>query len=411
MKATLLVLAIVFGAALPVEAASAQTNDKVLYDFKGSTDGGRPYAGVISANGTLYGTASYGGASGNGAVFSLNPATGAEATVYSFRGGNAADGSAPDDSLINLGGTLYGTTLGGGSANCMETCGTVFSVNIKTGAEKVLHAFRGGSDGAGPQANLINVGGVLYGTSDYGGGSANCTLGCGTVFSINPKTGAETVVYSFQGGPDGATPVAGLINVGGILYGTTLLGGNTAQCYGGCGTVFSVNPATGAERILHTFQGGSDGNSPEAGLINVGGKLYGTTQEGGTSSNCTAGCGTVFSFNPGTGVWKIVYSFKGPANDGGWPYSALININGTLYGTTYYGGALNRGTVYSLNPNTGSEAVLYSFQPGNVSGDGASPTAGLINLAGTLYGTTLNGGNAGCGRNNPGCGMVFSILP
>jgi len=116
-------------------------------------------------------------------------------------------------------------------------CGTVFSVSPKTGAEKVIYSFLGGTDGKDPDANLLDLNGTLYGTTYNGGGDRSCEFGCGTVFSVNPKTGTETVFHSFGRGRDGTKPSAGLIDVNGMLYSTTEEGG----AYGG-GTVFSIAP-------------------------------------------------------------------------------------------------------------------------------------------------------------------------
>jgi uncharacterized repeat protein (TIGR03803 family) len=146
------------------------------------------------------------------------------------------DGAHPAASLINVKGTLYGTTYGGGAKNA----GTVFSITT-TGKEKVLHSFSGGrSDGAYPYASLINVNGTLYGTTTKGGSRCGSNLGCGTVFSVT-TTGTEKVVHSFRGGTGGADPLASLINVNGTLYGTTYTGGSSCS-HSGCGTVFALTP-------------------------------------------------------------------------------------------------------------------------------------------------------------------------
>ena len=225
---------------------------------------------------------------------------------------------------------------------------------------KVLHSFGGSADASNPYAGLLNVEGTLYGTTAYGGAN-----GDGTVFSITPS-GTETVLYSFKGGPgDGEYPFASLINVNGTLYGTTSQGGAYCSSTGGCGTVFSITPS-GTETVLHSFGGSGDGNGPLAGLINVKGKLYGTTMEGGAN-----GDGTVFSIAP-SGKESVRYSFKGGSGDGEFPLAGLINVKGKLYGTTVYGGASDNGTVFSITPS-GRETVLYSFKG---SGDGATPICG-----------------------------------
>ena len=231
---------------------------------------------------------------------------------------------------------------------------------------------------------LVDVSGTLYGTTEYGGGG-NCSEGCGTVFSLDPASGAEKVVYAFDG-THGQYPYAGLINIKGTLYGTTELGAGTGCGGYGCGTVFSVNPATGVETVVHSFaDNGSDGNEPIASLLNVKGTLYGTTVFGGAH-----GAGTVFSVSPKTGDEGVLYSFGNGSNDGENPYAAVIYTKGTLYGTTYYGGTNGNGSIFSYGLKTKAYSSVYSF--GNYP-DGKNPYASLRNLKGTLFGTTENGGS------------------
>jgi uncharacterized repeat protein (TIGR03803 family) len=364
------------------EGADAATLT-TLYSFcsqASCADGELPYAGLISVSGKLYGTTAYGGAENDGTVFSIAPQRG-ETVLHSF-GRPASDGEVPYAGLIKAGGELYGTTIGGGQQNS----GTVFSIT-RQGHEKVLHSFGSAAgDGENPQAGLIDVAGTLYGTTS-GGGTHD---GRGTVFSITLQ-GHEKVLHSFGGVTgDGQYPYAGLINVGGTLYGTTYGGGAFES-----GTVFSITPE-GAETVLYSFRTtAGDGYAPHAGLINVGGTLYGTTVFGGAD-----GDGTVFSITR-RGHAKVLYSFGSAAGDGEGPEAPLINVDGTLYGTTFSGGAYDGGTVFSVTL-PGASSVLYSFDP--YDSDGVGPYAGLINVDGTLYGTTVSGGaNAE--------GTVFSFTP
>ena len=374
-------------ATLPARAAT----ETVVYAFQGGSDGANPLAGLINVGGTLYGTTNSGGAncapSGVcGTVFSVTPA-GAEAVVHSF--GGSGDGAFPSAGLIEMGGKLFGTTEYGGTGNCTSGCGTVFMMT-KTGTEKTLYSFQDGSDGAHPTAGLTNVGGNLYGTTSVGGAN-----GWGTVFTITP-TGTEKLLYAFKGAPDAGTPEGSLIEVGGVLYGTTAYGGKSTKCrfHGRCGTVFSVTPA-GTESVVYSFQGGGDGTYPYAGLIAMRGMLYGTTEYGGLDNG-----GTVFSVTP-SGTETVMHSFQG-GSDGLYPVASLINVDGALYGTTYAGGGgAGFGTVFKIT-KTGLESVLYSFPAGM---DGYDPAAGLINVGGSLYGTTQYGG----GTNN--AGIVFSVKP
>ena len=300
----------------------------------------------------------------------------------------------PAAGLINVSGTLYGTTEAGGSGCGHSGCGTVFSITT-TGSEKPLYSFHGRSDGHSPAASFLDVNDTLYGTAFNGGGGCGHRAGCGTVYSMS-TAGNEQVLYCFCGGAYTAGwPDASLIKVKGTLYGTTRWGGAT-----GAGAVFSVTPG-GKYTLLHSFGSGYDGVEPEASLIDVNGTLYGTTTGGG-SGCASGGCGTVFPITT-TGKENVLYSFAG-GSDAAVPYAGLIDVNGTLYGTTDYGGANDVGTVFSITTD-GTEKVLYSFGGGS---DGARPLASLTSVNGALYGTTFSGGISGCDVSS-GCGTVFSV--
>ncbi|HEX3430445.1 MAG TPA: choice-of-anchor tandem repeat GloVer-containing protein [Rhizomicrobium sp.] len=354
------------GCALHSSVAEA-ASEQVLWTFGNGSDGANPYGGVIDvggALGTVYGMTSSGGIYHYGTLFSLNLASDTETILRSFRDGR--DGYEPYASVIRVDRTLYGA-LGGGA----HGEGTLSSFDEKTGAETILHAFNG-KDGHGPRY-LINVNGTLYGTTIWGG-----TYNDGTLFSYNLQTGTATVLYSFGNGADGINPYCTLINVNGTLFGTTLAGGAN-----GLGAVFSFDPQTNTETVPWSFGNGTDGQTPHAGLVNVNGTLYGTTYYGGAN-----GAGTVFSFNPSSNAEAVAWSF-GNGTDGQNPSASLTNVNGTLFGTTYAGGAYGYGTVFSFMPNSEAETVLWSFGNGT---DGRYPTSRLISVNGTLYGTTTAGG-------------------
>ena len=406
----------------PAAADAAQT-EKVLHAFAGAPDGFYSFAGLINVNGTLYGTTRDGGLYEGGTVFAIDPGTGTEAVLYSFCSQDlCTDCSGPVASLVDVKGTLYGTTEFGGS-NCkggyVPGCGTVFSVNPKTGAAAVIYSFcsqEDCADGELPMAGLIDVNGTLYGTTEFGGSNCPANSGCGTVFSIDPKTGTETVLHSFGSGADGKYPEAGLTDVNGTLYGTTDDGGGSnTNCYYGCGTVFSLDPATGAETVVYslcTQQNCTDGQYPLAGVVDVKGALYGTTYGGGTNCTEEGDCGTVFALDPKTGVETVLHSF-GAGTDGYQPLASLVDVKGILYGTTEFGGSNTKcdygsscGTVFSVDPATGAETVVYSFCSRKNCTDGNAPQAPLIDVKGTLYGTTQFGSNTSC---DYGCGTVFAI--
>lgn len=264
-----------------------------------------------------------------------------------------------------------------------------------TSSYRVLYSFPGHpKDGFEPRAGLLNVNGALYGTT-RGDNRRTCdsNFGCGTVFSLTTG-GVERVLHTFDKGTDGRGPVAGLIDVDGTLYGATAYGGAA-----GDGAVFSIT-TSGKERVLHSFAGGSDGATPTAALLDVNGMLYGTTEYGGGGScrvsTKNVGCGTVYAINT-SGAETVLHSFTGGKGDGAYPAASLINVRGALYGTTVLGGKFEYGTVFRIS-TTGEEHVLHNF--GN--GEGDEPAAALLDVNGVLYGTTSSG------SYYPG-GAVFSI--
>jgi uncharacterized repeat protein (TIGR03803 family) len=293
--------------------------------------------------------------------------------------------------------------------------------------EIVIHTFTGGTDGAQPNSALTLGGtGLLYGTTVNGGGAAACSSGCGTVFQLSGsgRKWAETVLYAFQGGSDGEQPFNAALALGpdGSLYGETLFGG------AGNGTVFKLSPPSSGgnwtETILYSFQGGKDGAVPESNiLLAADGTLYGTTYQGGTGCGST-GCGTAFSLTPptsGPSPWThaVLYRFRGK-NDGATPIGGVIaGSGGVLYGTTTAGGSAGCGgegcgTVFALTPNIGSngytETILYDFKK-KPEGLSVYNTL-LLDSSGNLYGSTSNGGKGSCGGGPlTGCGTDFELTP
>ncbi|HEX4079983.1 MAG TPA: choice-of-anchor tandem repeat GloVer-containing protein [Rhizomicrobium sp.] len=385
----------------PVLAADARhAKETVVYSFMGGSDGFGPSANLIDVKGTLYSTTQFGGSGSGGTVFALDPSTGAETVLYSFCSQqNCTDGELPSAGLIEVAGALYGTTGLGGTD---PYAGVAFALDPNTGAETVLHSFGSGSDGVGP-IGFIEVKGTLYGTT--GGGGA---YGYGTVFALDPKTGAEQVLHSFGSGEDGRNPQGNLINVKGTLYGLTANGGAGGNVGG---TAFAFDLKTGAETVVYSFcrqPKCTDGWYPTAGMIEVKGNLYGVTQFGGASEFDD---GTIFSLDTTTGAEKVVYSFCGQQNctDGSFPAASLIDVKDALYGTTVSGGGIKCkgdgcGIAFSVDPKTGAEQVLHHFCSAKSCTDGNTPYASLLDIKGTLYGTTAQGG----AYNE---GTVFALKP
>lgn len=210
----------------------------------------------------------------------------------------------------------------------------------------VLYTFQGGKDGAGPYGHLVrdNAGNLYGATFDGGGGcQSEFDYGCGTAYKLAPD-GTETVLRAFgtklRG--DGHFPSSGLVeDKAGNFHGTTDFGGGKKGCGGvGCGTVFILGP-DGTERVLHHFTG-ADGRSPTGLAQDSAGNLYGTSYSEGNDGCGGEGCGLVFKVAP-DGTDTTLYVFQG-GSDGANPDAPLIRDKaGNLYGTTELGGGGNVG--------------------------------------------------------------------
>ncbi len=448
---------VVLLAAVATSAAAQTAALATLHSFQGNpSDGASPRAGVIiGANGSLYGTTYGGGANictapaldGCGAVYELAPpavAGGAwtETLIYSFRG-CCVDATIPTGGLV-LGshGVLYGATDFGGVGNGN---GAVFQLTPPATAgaawtESVLYSVNDDRSHGPAGSLLLGQNGTLYG-ANAGRIEGDHTYGA-AVFALSPPAApggnwTESTLYAFDKPTGGTNPRAGLVANQGALLGTDYYGGSQSCGKIGCGAVFELQPLSTAgprsEVTLYSFTGPPlDGANPTAALtVGRDGVLYGTTLYGGSGALCIArengtvvsGCGAVFQLTPpaapgGTWTETVLYSFTGLNGDGAYPAANLIlGENGSLYGTTQYGGsatsgspctsygATGCGTVFEMMPpttpgGTWTETVLYSFTGAS---DGANPTAPLLlSASGVLYGTTSAGGTAGWGT-------VFSL--
>jgi uncharacterized repeat protein (TIGR03803 family) len=322
----------------------------VLYSFTGGADGGEPYKGVtLDREGNLYGTAVTGGSGscegGCGVVYKLTNSGGTwtQSVIHAFTGGD--DGSGPGARVtVDQSENVYGMTPTGGAYGL----GTIYKIHQAGGAWdfRVIHAFTGGADGgSGSAGRMILRKGRLYGAATTGG-----NYGGGVVFELTQSGVAGwhfRTIYSFQGQPDGSFPYGALLfDRSGNVYGTTYYGGAN-----GIGAVYKLSPRPVGEwdeNVIYSFQNGSDGNSPISNLVfDTVGNLYGTTSEGGLGS------GTIFKLSPiGVGQWTetIVHPFQGPP-DGGFAYNGMVvDRFGNFYGATVHGGKNNDGCVYKFTP-------------------------------------------------------------
>lgn len=359
--------------------------------------------------------------------------SGVEKVLYSFQGG--ADGQYPTSPLVDVGGALYGTTREGGSNHCpldgvhqggVPGCGTIFKLATSRSSwvHSVVYPYPGSAQmGAFPNAGVIYSNGKLYGTTAWGGdkgsGYTFCRedIGCGTLFELDPSSSKYTVLNRFDG-TDGYAVLGGVFDNRGTLYGTAAGSPSEgSQCPAGCGLLYSFKPK-GEETVLHTFDG-SDGNLPYYAPIVLHSTVYGATEFGGNSSTCNnpsgVGCGVIYAMSTNGTGYRVLYNSTGGA-DGGYPTN-VIEVHGTLYGTTEIGGdsscvspsGVGCGTIFSISTRGKGFRVLHQFAGGN---DGVGANSLLADMNGTLYSDTTFGGGTSCrARSIPGCGTVFKIEP
>ncbi|MGA9017839.1 MAG: choice-of-anchor tandem repeat GloVer-containing protein [Candidatus Cybelea sp.] len=374
---------------------------EVLWTFTNGSDGADPRGGVIAdAGGNLYGGASAGAHDDfDGTVFELTPsATGYhERTLVRFKG---PDGDSPSGGLVmDAAGQLFGTTVWGGRYKY----GTAFYVTTQGRVQqRVLWSFGGNSfDGAVPDSGLaIDAHGALYGVTEYGGALGYGTV---FKLTPAGREYRKSTIWKFGTRFDGKYP-DGPLTLGphGVIYGTAGGGGN--GCSNGCGIVFELIPAKSrfSQKILWNFKGGpSDGSSPGSSLsFDSAGDIYGTTYFGGDTSCADGyGCGTIFKLTPSSAAYteKVVWNF-GKGSDGDYPLSSvLIGPHGKLFGTTQQGGSHLGGILYELTRKRRgySERILWNFARGPY---GYDPEGNLI-MDGErrIYGTAYAGGSTGDG--------------
>lgn len=354
---------------------------KTLHQFQGAEEGSAPKAGlVIGSDGLLYGSTRLGAAresfstgttyrlATDGSGFTILHRFEAWATRNSHGDPINTDGAYPDATLIEgSDGDLYGVTTAGGA----NGTGVVFRQSRDGSSFTVLHEFAHtdspasdslvkNDDGAAPEASLLQAtDGYLYGTASTGGPN-----GRGTIFRLHTDGSGFEVVHVFSdltGSPgtnvDGALPLSGLIDgQDGLLYGVANVGGAI-----GYGTIYSLDPNSPDPNpdpsypdlrlvtTIHDFDTKLGAFPVGALLLGLDGKLYGTTQGGGTdtSDNATT-LGTIFVVaRDGTGFARL-FSFDG--KDGSAPNSPLLQIDADSFaGTTPAGGRCSQGTVYRFS--------------------------------------------------------------
>jgi uncharacterized repeat protein (TIGR03803 family) len=377
---------------------------QLVYTFTGAAGKNPNGQLIIDAAGNIYGTTASGGPSGGaGTVFKIS-SSGVVSRLHTFYYDEF--GGAPLGVTLDEQGNIYGTASRGGlphpvcGTGIESGCGLIYKLD-PAGKETILYSFTSLASGWGPFGQLTrDAAGNLYGVTQFGGGNFGRPCGvlgeefCGVAFKVDPS-GNETVLHAFSGRKDGSMPRPQFIlDSSGNVYGVASEGGSfSGVCggYHGCGVVYKVDP-TGKQTILHTFNG-ADGVYPENFIADASGNMYGTTYTGGLY-----GGGTIFQIDA-AGNFSTLYSF----HDLPGPCVGLFrDPSGNFY-------SASGGAVFEVDVS-GALTVLHTFSYEDQA-DGIGPFAGpILDPQGNLWGTTFYGGNSSdytCRAN--GCGVVYEI--
>ncbi len=407
MRSSLKITALLAGATLALAspflapAASADTGVRI----EPNTDGYLPEQSLtLGSDGLFYGVVNLGGQHGYGALFQFDPqGTGDPLFLHSFTGENG-DGANPSGPVTeDEDGNFYGVTEFGGPNHD----GAIYTYTAD-GRYVALYDFSPDNFGFNQSSpyGILPLGALLeYAPNSFAGtvsNGLNDDNGGVFTFTVDPNSAPLPKIidgprfYTFASPSDGAYPAAGLISgPNGLLYGTAEGGGTHSE-----GTVFSFDPSTGVIHSLHSFSGdgstsnNSDGAYPDSPLLNANGNLYGTTSYGGIY-----GIGTIYSIDS-AGTHHTLLDFHG-GNDGAFPTSGLaIGTNGDLWGVTQQLGKDNSGVIFDFgdnHPNPNRYLSYVNTDKANVSYI-YGPSAGLtLGTDGLFYGVTANGGKLNLG--------------
>jgi uncharacterized repeat protein (TIGR03803 family) len=429
---------------------------KVLRTLHGFTEPNSVLGLAVNEEGTIYGTANFGGPLG-GALVGGNPIpalpNGFDTPGTRFRFDrhdglrlipaplpvDGGPGNAAIGLLLDPAGNLVFASAGGGASER----GGVFRQAPASAALTTIHSFAGYApgpapgDGLRPAGNLVrDAAGNLYGTTLLDGGSTDDLLclstafhGCGMVYKLDGQTGQETVLqrFNFQNGWLGFG--VGLDRAGN-LYGAAIQGGDpsckdNADVFAsikGCGVIFRIDRA-GSYTIIHSFAHrfvspfgpptvappGAEvlGDNPTLIVVEEDGTVFGVTEDGGNF-----GLGVIFKIDR-AGGYSVLHHFAGPID--GWNTQSLLLRYGKLYGVNGVGGDIMNcgfgtgcGTVFEVDTRTGKFTVLHTFSKIE---EGAGPTAISFDHEHHLVGATIFGGDLADTDPNcaAGCGNLFTL--
>ena len=360
-------------------ATNVYSVKKIFSNYTGSVLGANPSGSLMVYNNKIYGSTQEGGSGLAGSIFEYDPATNGFRSLYGFGylAGAYPNGKQPNGSLCLYNDELYGTAGNGGSNNA----GVIFKYNLTTNTFSKVADFGGAGNGSGPGDGMLLVGGIFYGTTGNGG-----TSGGGTLYSFNPVNNNITYLQQFSyTGPVGGGPGYKLTYFNNLFYGfATKSISNTVN-------IFSYNPIT---NILSSEYSSSEVESFRGDFLVDNNKFITVSLFEGNGMR-------MISFDPATKIKSTIFNFN-TFPLGASPNQSLLYDNNIFYGSTTTGGTNGLGVVFSFNPLSNTYTVLYNLTTN------AYQLGDFVRMGSKLYAPATRGWTTSSSQN---FGAVFYIDP
>jgi len=337
-----------------------------IFDFENTTSGSYPNGSLISDGSYLFGLASTGGVNDNGTAFKIKISDNSFTKILDLD--LTTKGAYPYGNLLSDGTFLYGLTSEGGA----NGLGCMYKIKISDNSYTKISDFDDTNKGSNPWGSVVSDGTFLYGLCQSGG-----TNGTGTVYKVKISDNSFTKILDFDGATKGSTPKGSFVSDGTYLYGMSSSGGANDL-----GTAYKIKMSDNSFTKILDFAGTTNGANPRGSFTLIGNFLYGMTNLGGIYNG-----GAALKIDKTTHALTKIADFSSNLN-GSSPYNSVISDANYLYGTTYYGGANNMGSVFRIKKSDNTYTKLLDFNSTN----GSNPRSNLLSDGTYLYGSTYFGG-------------------